>query len=143
MEYKKQTHCVYLCDYHIVFPTKYRRKVINPGIFAYLKHKIKEIGKHYPELEVKEINQDRDHIHILISIPPKMSVGKAVRIIKANTARSIRQKFPILRKVYWGSEGIWSDGYFVSTIEINESIIRRYIEEQGKEDAGQAKLELS
>ncbi len=72
-----------------------------------------------------------------------MSVGNAVRIIKANTARSIRQKFPILRKVYWGSEGIWSDGYFVSTIGINESIIRRYIEEQGKEDAGQAKLELS
>lgn len=143
MEYKKQTHCVYLCDYHIVFPTKYRRKVINPGIFAYLKLKIKEIGKHYPELEVKEINHDRDHIHILISIPPKMSVGNAVRIIKANTARSIRQKFPILRKVYWGSEGIWSDGYFVSTIGINESIIRRYIEEQGKEDAGQAKLELS
>jgi putative transposase len=142
MEYKKQTHCVYLCDYHIVFPTKYRRKVINPGIFAYLKLKIKEIGKHYPELEVKEINHDRDHIHILISIPPKMSVGNAVRIIKANTARSIRQKFPILRKVYWGSEGMWSDGYFVSTIGINESIIRRYIEEQGKEDAGQAKLEL-
>lgn len=143
MEYKKQTHCVYLCDYHIVFPTKYRRKVINPGIFAYLKLKIKEIGKHYPELEVKEINHDRDHIHILISIPPKMSVGNAVRIIKANTARSIRQKFPILKKVYWGSEGIWSDGYFVSTIGINESIIKRYIEEQGKEDAGQAKLELS
>ena len=143
MEYKKQTHCVYLCDYHIVFPTKYRRKVINPGIFAYLKLKIKEIGKHYPELEVKEINHDRDHIHILISIPPKMSVGNAVRIIKANTARSIRQKFPILRKVYWGSEGMWSDGYFVSTIGINESIIKRYIEEQGKEDAGQAKLELS
>ena len=142
MEYKKQTHCVYLCDYHIVFPTKYRRKVINPGIFAYLKLKIREIGKHYPELEVKEINHDRDHIHILISIPPKMSVGNAVRIIKANTARSIRQKFPILRKVYWGSEGMWSDGYFVSTIGINESIIRRYIEEQGKEDAGQAKLEL-
>jgi putative transposase len=142
MEYKKQTHCVYLCDYHIVFPTKYRRKVINPGIFAYLKLKIKEIGRHYPELEVKEINHDRDHIHILISIPPKMSVGNAVRIIKANTARSIRQKFPILRKVYWGSEGMWSDGYFVSTIGINESIIRRYIEEQGKEDAGQAKLEL-
>ena len=143
MEYKKQTHCVYLCDYHIVFPTKYRRKVINPGIFAYIKLKIKEIGKHYPELEVKEINHDRDHIHILISIPPKMSVGNAVRIIKANTARSIRQKFPILRKVYWGSEGMWSDGYFVSTVGINESIIRRYIEEQGKEDAGQAKLELS
>lgn len=117
--------------------------MINPGIFAYLKLKIKEIGKHYPELEVKEINHDRDHIHILISIPPKMSVGNAVRIIKANTARSIRQKFPILKKVYWGSEGIWSDGYFVSTIGINESIIRRYIEEQGKEDAGQAKLELS
>jgi len=116
--------CVYLCDYHIVFPTKYRRKVINPGIFTYLKLKIKEIGKHCPELEVKEINHDRDHIHILISIPPKMSVGNAVRIIKANTARSIRQKFPILRKVYWGSEGMWSDGYFVSTIGINESIIK-------------------
>ena len=142
MEYKKQSHCVYCCDYHIVLSTKYRRKVFNKGIFAYLEIKMREIRKFYPELDIKEMNQDKDHIHILISIPPKMSVGSVVRIIKTNTSRGIKQKFPFLKDVYWGTDGIWSDGYFVSTVGINESIIRKYIEKQGVEDSGQALLEF-
>ena len=71
-----------------------------------------------------------------------MSVGSAVRIIKTNTARGLKQKFPFLKETYWGTDGVWSDGYFVSTVGINETIIRNYIIKQGKEDAGQAKLAL-
>jgi putative transposase len=65
-----------------------------------------------------------------------------VSLIKANTARDMREKFPFLNKVYWGSDGIWSIGYFISTVGVNESVIRRYIEQQGQEDSGQAQLEL-
>ncbi len=73
--------------------------------------RLKEIVEHYPELEIKESNQDKDHVHLLISIPPQMSVGGVVRIIKSNTSRRLKEKFPFLKKVYWGTDGIWSDGY--------------------------------
>jgi len=142
MQYRKQSHSVYICDYHLVMATKYRRKIFNEGIFAYFSIKLKEITKYYPQIEFKEYNHDKDHIHLLVSIPPKISVGSAVRIIKANTAKGLKKKFPFLKDTYWGTDGIWSDGYFVSTIGINEQIIKNYINNQGKEDVGQAKLVL-
>ena len=142
MEFKKQTNAIYYCDYHLVITTKYRKKVINEGLFVYLKIKIKEIVKYYPYLEIKEINYDKDHIHILISIPPKVSVGSIVRIIKSNTARELKKKFGFLKEVYWGTESFWSKGYFVSTVGINQKVIEDYIKNQRKEDSGQAKLDL-
>jgi putative transposase len=89
------------------------------------------------------VNHDKDHIHLLVSIPPTMSVGRAVGIIKQNTARNLKQKFPFLKQVYWGTDEIWSEGYFVSTVGIDDALIRAYIAEQGKKDAGQTKFELS
>jgi putative transposase len=143
MKVRKLAHCVYYCDYHIVLPTKYRRKVINAGIFAYMQVKLKEIQEHYPQLYIKVVNHDVDHIHLLVSIPPTMRVGSAIRLIKTNTSRMLKQKFPHLLKVYWGTDGIWSDGYFVSTIGIDEATITNYIQNQGQEDSGQAQLVLS
>ena len=67
---------------------------------------------------------------------------KVINLIKSNTGRAIRRKFPFLKDVYWGDDGIWSGGYFVSTIGLNEELIRQYIEMQGREDGGQAKLEF-
>ena len=142
MNYKKQSHCVYCCQYHLVFAKKYRRKIFNDGIFAYMKERLNQVKNHYPELDIAEINHDVDHVHILISIPPKMSVGQVVRILKSNSSRDLKRKFPFLKKVYWGTDGVWSDGYFVSTVGVNEAIIRSYIEHQGKEDSGQAQLVL-
>jgi len=98
--------------------------------------KFKEIRRHYPEIEIKEMNHNEDHVHLLISVPPKMAVGAAIRLIKSNTARAMKQKFPFLREVYWGA-GFWSDGYFVSTVGLQESTIRKYIQKQGAEDSGQ------
>jgi putative transposase len=140
-EFRRTAHSIYLCDYHIVLSTKYRRKVINDGLFAYLKRKLLEITEHHPSLYLKETNHDKDHIHLLISIPPQVSVGSVVRLLKTNTSRKLKEQFPFLKNVYWGTDGIWSDGYFVSTVGINEKIIRRYIQNQGDEDMGQtAKL---
>ena len=108
-----------------------------------MKDRLNQVKEHYPELDILEINHDVDHIHMLIVIPPKFSVGQVVRILKSNTSRDLKQKFPFLKKVYWGTDGIWSDGYFVSTIGINEAIVRKYIENQGMEDSGQAQLEFA
>lgn len=130
-------HCVYHCEYHLFIVTKYRKKIFKEGVFAYMKLQLAEISDHYPQIQFRTINHDQDHIHCLVSIPPTMGVGKAVGIIKANTARGLKQKFPFLNKVYWGTDSVWSEGYFVTTLGLNEAIIRRYIDEQGKKDLGQ------
>ena len=107
-----------------------------------MKERLKALNKYYPELEIECINHDKDQIHLMIWIPPKMSVGQVVRILKSNTARNLKQKFPFLKEVYFGTESIWSGGYFVSTVGVNDDVIRKYIEKQGREDSGQAKLAL-
>ena len=141
MEYIHDAHSVYCCDYHIVLCTKYRRKVINKGFGTYLKNKVHEVTRYYPKLRMKEFNHEEDHIHILISIPPSMSVGNFIRLYKTNSSRNVKKQFEFLKKVYWGTDSLWSEGYFASTVGINADIIKKYIQHQGAEDAGQtAKL---
>ena len=140
--YRRKSHCVFVCDFHIVFTTKYRRKIINEGVKAFLLTQIEAIKDHYPDLLFKTVNTDEDHLHLLVSIPPNWAVGKVVGLIKANTAKGLKAEFPFLKDVYWGTDSIWSEGYFVSTVGINEAIIRRYIEHQGQADAGQINLKL-
>jgi putative transposase len=77
-----------------------------------------------------------------MSFPPKYSIAKVVQIIKANTGRALREKFGFLKGRYYGRGGIWSAGYFVSTVGLDERMIKRYVEYQAKEDLGQAKLEF-
>lgn len=142
MELKKQGHCAYRCEYHLVIVSKYRRKIFNDGSFAYFCEIVKQLHDDMPVVELLEINHDVDHIHMLLSIPPKMRVSDVVRYIKSNTGRLMKRKFEYLRRAYWGVDGIWSDGYFVSTIGVDEAVIRNYIIKQGQEDSGQAKLDL-
>jgi putative transposase len=122
--------------------TKYRLKILKAGFGEYLKNAIIGIGKQVPEIEIVEVNTDADHVHILLSIPPKMSISEVVKTVKAKTGLRMRTKFPFLDKVYLDEDGIWSRGYFVSTVVISESVIRKYIEMQGKEDSGQSLLDF-
>jgi putative transposase len=143
MKYNRQAHAVYYNRYHLVFATKYRRKIFGKrGMAEYMKVIMKTIQRRHPEIEVFEANTDDDHLHVLASIAPKMAVSEAVRILKSNTARMMTTKFPFLKQVYYGEMAIWSVGYFCSTVGANERTIQAYIEHQGKEDSGQAQLEL-
>lgn len=143
MEYNRQTHAVYHTRYHLVFATKFRRQIFKrAGMAAYMKVIMRTIPRRHPEIEIFEVNTDKDHIHVLVSIAPKMSVAEAVRLLKTNTARMMVKKFPFIREVYRGEMNLWSIGYFVSTVGANEKTIQAYIEHQGQEDSGQAKLEL-
>ena len=142
MEYKKQGHCVYYARYHLIIATKFRRKILKGGMGEYLKKIIRDIQKYQPEIEIVEANTDIDHMHVLVSIPPKYKVSHVVNLLKSNTGRRMREKYKFLDKVYWGVDGMWSIGYFVSTVGINEETVRKYIEFQGREDSGQAKLEF-
>ena len=140
--YRKKDHCVFQCDYHIVIPTKYRRKIIDESMKAFILGRIGEVEEHYPDLMFKQVNTDKDHVHILVSIPPSWSIGKVVGIVKANTAKAMKASFPFLKQVYWGTDSIWSEGYFVSTVGIDRNTIEAYITNQGKADSGQNNLKL-
>ena len=79
-------------------------------------------------------------MHVSMEFPPKYAGSYVIERIKKNTSRELKKKFKFLKKVYWDNGGIWSVGYFFSTVGINEEIIRNYIEHQGQEDSGQAEL---
>ncbi len=143
MKLHKSAHTVYKTQYHIVWITRYRRKILVNGIDTYLKKIIQEVRKFHPDWYIEEIGIDQDHIHLHMIIPPKYAVSKVVEIIKTNTSAQLKQKFAhFLSKVYWDNGGIWGKGFFVSTIGINEAVIRNYVRYQGKQDAGQAQLVL-
>jgi len=143
MKLSRQSHCVYYARYHLIFTTRFRRKILKCGMGDYLCTVTRAIERCYPEIQIFELNTNNDHIHILASVAPKMAISEAVRILKCNTARAMVKKFKYLEKVYQdGDSGIWSTGYFMSTVGVNEKIIKKYIEMQGKEDSGQAQLEL-
>ncbi|WP_338453677.1 IS200/IS605 family transposase [Candidatus Bealeia paramacronuclearis] len=142
MQVRKQGHCAYQCEYHLVIVSKYRRKIFNEGSFAYFTEVMNQIREKMPEVIILTMNHDKDHIHLHLSIPPKIRVSDAVRTIKSMSGKLLKKKFEYMRKPYWGVDGIWSDGYFVSTVGVNEYAIKRYIEHQGQEDLGQAQLVL-
>jgi len=98
------------------------------------------VTRKYPEIVIEEVNTDEDHMHMLVTIPPKYSVSRAVNLIKSNVSRLMRKKYKFLEKMYVKKDGMWLVGYFVSTVGLNEAAIRKYIEYQGLEDRGQAEL---
>ena len=98
--------------------------------------------KYYPDWEIVSIGMGEDHVHVTIEFPPRYSGAQVVETIKKNTSRRLKEKFKFLKEVYWDDGGIWSVGYFFTTVGINEEVIRNYIERQWREDSGQAKLEF-
>jgi len=126
----------------MVWIPRYRYKVLVKGVDEYLLKKMDEIRKDYPEIEYVQRNIQPDHVHLVLSFPPKYSIAKVVQIIKSNTGKAMWEKFDFLRKRYYGRGGIWSAGYFVSTVGLDEKLIEKYVQYQEKEDLGQAKLAL-
>ena len=104
--------------------------------------KLKEVRKTYPEIEFIEQNIRPDHVHLVLSFPPKYSIAKVVQILKQNTGKAMKDKFDFMKNLYKDQKGIWSVGYFVSTVGLDEKKILNYVKYQGEEDSGQAKLEL-
>ena len=132
MDNSSLSHTRWKCQYHIVFIPKYRRKVM----YGQVKSDMREILMKLCEYKKVEIIQGavcRDHVHLCVSIPPKFSVAEVVGTIKGKSAIRMFNKFPDLRKQYWGSH-FWSRGYYVNTVGINEETIKQYIKDQDKLD---------
>jgi len=119
--------------YHLVFPAKYRRAVIDEEVDKKLKEICLEIEKRY-EITFLEIGTDKDHVHFLVQSVPSYSVVKIVQMIKSLTAREIFRSQPQVRKQLWGGE-FWSDGYYASTVgkHGDERMIAEYVKKQGKQ----------
>ena len=95
-----------------------------------------------PGVVLEEIGFDKDHLHMLMTIPPKYSVASVMGKLKSQSASNLRKAFPWLNKVYWKENIVWSPGYFVSSVGVNEETIRHDVEYQGKKDSGQLRLKL-
>ena len=93
-----------------------------------------------PGCEVEELNVQIDHVHMVMIVPPKYSVSDVIGMMKGRTASNLGKKFRWLERVYWKENVVWSPGFFVSTVGLNEEEIKRYVKWQGDQDSGQAKL---
>ena len=135
-------HSVYRTEYHIVWIPKYRRRILNPGVRAYVEKLFPQIMEMMPGCEMVEGNIKRDHLHLVMVIPPRYAVSDVVGRMKGITGSRLRKKFSWLKKVYWKENIVWSPGYVVSTVGVDEEQILKYVQWQGRQDSGQAQLEL-
>lgn len=143
MEVRVLNHSAYRTQYHIVWVTKYRHRVLKPAPFKNrIEEVIREIAGRIVGVEVVELNAQSEHVHMVVIIPPKYAVAKVVEIIKSQSARVMRAEIRWFGKPYYDTSGLWSVGYFVSTIGLDEQMIKNYVKYQQKQDSGQAKLEF-
>lgn len=134
------SHTKWMCKYHIVFTPKYRRKVI----YNQYKESIRDILKQlcgYKGVEIIEGHLMPDHIHMLVSIPPKLSVSSFMGYLKGKSALMIFDKHANL-KYKFGNRHFWAEGYYVSTVGLNEATIKKYIQEQETHDIAMGKLSV-
>ena len=125
-------HTKWLCKYHIVFTPKYRRKIIYNELRADIKGIIKDLCK-WKGVEIIEGHMMSDHVHLLLSIPPKYSVSQVMGYLKGKSAMMIFDRHSNL-KYKFGNRHFWAEGYYVSTVGLNEKTIAKYIREQDKHD---------
>ena len=142
MEAIKSGHSVYRLQYHIGWGCKYRRQILKPGVTEYFRRVLPKLLRSMPGVIVETIGFDRDHLHMIMVIPPKYSISNVMGALKSQSASLLRSKFAWLKKVYWKENIVWSPGYFVSSVGVDEKVIRRYVEHQGKQDSGQLKIKL-
>ena len=142
MRFRKSTHAIYNTQYHIVWTPRYRRRLLIKGVREYLERMLRNLEGLREDIEVRKVNVQEDHVHIVVVIPPRVSVAQVIQYIKTQTGKRLKEKFDFMRKAIWGRSGIWSRGYCVSTVGLNEKAIMDYVEHQWKEDTGQLRLEL-
>ena len=133
-------HTKWMCKYHIVFTPKYRRKMIYNQYREDVREIIKQLCS-YKGVEILGGNVMSDHVHILVSIPPKMSVSSFMGYLKGKSALMMFDRHANL-KYKFGNRHFWSEGYYVSTVGLNEAVITKYIQDQEKYDIAMDKLSV-
>jgi putative transposase len=139
-EYQTLNHTKWECKYHVVFIPKSRRKVLYGQLRQYLGEVFRELA-HQKESRVEEGHLQPDHVHMLLSIPPKYAVAQVVGYLKGKSAIHIARTYGGRQQNFVG-ENFWARGYFVTTVGHDEEAVRRYIRAQEAEDRRLEQLEL-
>jgi len=139
-DYKSLTHTRWDCKYHVVFIPKKRQKFIYGQLRRYLGEILHDLARR-KGIEIVEGHMMKDHIHMCLSIPPKYAVSNMVGYLKGKSAISIARKFRGRQRNFNG-EHFWSRGYFVSTVGLDEDMIREYIRHQEENDERRDQMEL-
>jgi len=132
-KYKKLSHVVYKCDYHIVWVPKYRYRILTGQVKDMIEEDIRMLCE-WKKCELQEMSVQSNHIHLVLSIPPKVSVSQIMGVLKGKLAIKLFKSYPKMKeKLYWGNH-FWARGYFVSTVGIDEDVIKRYVKHQEEEE---------
>ena len=139
---KKGYHCAWQIHYHIVFPVKYRKALLDPEVANIIQETAEGIAERH-SIEMEAIGCDKDHIHLLCGAHPKVAPGRIVQIFKSITAREIFRRKPSVKKELWGGE-FWTDGYYVATVgeRANWDTVEKYVRKQGKPTSELRQLKL-
>ena len=128
-KWKKLSHTIYQCKYHIVWCPKYRYRILKGALSKYVEQTLRMLCE-WKNMEILEMNVKEDHIHMILSVPPRLSISEVMGMLKGKTAIKLFKSYPALkRKPYWGNH-FWSRGYCVSTIGLDENKIRKYVKYQ-------------
>ena len=129
--YRKTSHSVYDIKYHVVWITKYRKPVLGRDIGVRLRDLIRQICDSM-EIQIIKGHVSKDHVHMMVSVPPYISVSDMMKRIKGRTSRKLLDENRGLKKAFWGKH-LWARGYFAATTgNVTDDVIIKYIEEQGK-----------
>ncbi len=142
MECIKSAHSVYSLHYHVVWVSKYRRRILKPGVCTYLRKVLPKLLRKMPGVELETIGFDQDHLHMVMVIPPTYRISDVMGQLKSQSSSHMRKSFKWLSKVYWKENLVWSSGYFVSSVGVDEETVKNYVEHQGRQDSGQLRMKL-
>lgn len=131
--FKKLSHTIWYCMYHIVWTPKYRYRILKGEIKEEVERCIRVFSDQKRCMD-EELNVQEDHVHLMVLVPPKVSISELVGTLKGRTAIRVFNKFKQLKeRPYWGNH-FWSKGYCVDTVGLDEEMIRKYVKYQEKKD---------
>lgn len=131
--FKRLSHTLYECKYHIIFCPKYRYRIFKDELGEYTKQQIYRLCQQKELVEVLELSVQADHVHLIVSIPPKYAVSQFMGYLKGKLALRLFQQDEHLGRRYWGRH-LWARGYCVSTVGLDEEKVRKYVQWQQKRE---------
>jgi len=140
--FRKLSHTIYECKYHVVICPKYRYKILKGEIAEFVKQRLLQLSVQKDQVEILEMNIQADHVHMVLWVPPKYSISSIMGFLKGKTSIGLFHRYEKLGKRYWGRH-FWSRGYCVSTVGLDEEMIRKYVKYQEKHEKELEKDQLN
>jgi putative transposase len=140
MDYRHGAHTVFTIHLHLVWITKYRKRILTGEVGLRVRELIRQICRE-EDVEIMKGHVAKDHVHLLVSIPPQVTISRLVQKLKGRTSGKLLGEFMHLKKAFWGRH-VWARGYFCcSSGNITDEVIAAYIENQNEEDDGDFRVE--